>query len=122
MEQKPISKKGLGTLLLLHLLLLFYSTSGIFSKMAANLPWFSPSFFACYFGMLCILVFYAVGWQQIIKRMPLSTAFANKAVTLVWGFLWSALFFKEAITLGKIVGVLLVIAGIALFVRADEEA
>jgi len=122
MEQKPIPQKRLGTLLLLHLLLLVYSASGVFSKTAAGLPWFSPSFFACYFGMLCILVVYAIGWQQIIKRMPLSTAFSNKAITLVWGLLWSALFFKEAVTIGKAVGVLLVIAGIVLSARADQEA
>lgn len=122
MEQEPISKNKWKTLLLLHLLLLVYSTSGIFSKTAADLPWFSPPFFACYFGMLCILVIYAIGWQQIIKRMPLSAAFANKAVTLAWGLLWSALFFKEAITPGKVVGVLLVIAGIVLSAWADLEA
>lgn len=122
MEQKPTPNGKLRTLLPLHLLLLVYSTSGIFSKTAANLPWFSPPFFACYFAVLCILAIYAIGWQQVIKRMPLSTAYANKAVTLAWGLLWSALFFKEAVTPGKVVGVLLVIAGIALSAWAEQEA
>lgn len=30
---------------------------------------------------------YAIVWQQIIKRLPLTAAHANKAVTIVWGFL-----------------------------------
>jgi len=122
MEHEPIPTNKLRTLLPLHLLLLLYSISGIFSKTAVNLPWFSAPFFGCCFGMLCILVLYAVGWQQIIKRMPLSTAFANKAVTLFWGLLWSAFFFKEAITPGKVVGVLLIIAGIVLSAGAEQEA
>ena len=46
----------------------------------------------------------AIGWQQVIKRIPLTTAFANKAVTVVWGLVWGALFFREAVTPGKLLG------------------
>ena len=37
--------------------------------------------------MLAALVAYAFGWQQVIKHLPLTTAYANKAVTVVWGIL-----------------------------------
>ena len=37
--------------------------------------------------MLLALVTYAAGWQQVIKHLPLTTAYANKAVTVVWGIL-----------------------------------
>ena len=46
-------------------------------------------------AMVAILGIYAIGWQQVIKRMPLTTAYANKAVTLVWGLVWGLLLFHE---------------------------
>ena len=61
-------------------------------------------------------------WQQIIRVLPLTTAFANTAVTTAWGLLWGLLFFHEQITIGKIVGVALVISGVILFSAADTEA
>lgn len=81
----------------------------------------SLQFCLCYTGVLAILGIYAIGWQQIIKRMPLTTAFANKAVTVVWGIIWGFLFFHEEITLGKLLGAALVISGIVLYVTADKE-
>ena len=62
------------------------------------------------------------GRQQIIRVLPLTTAFANTAVTTAWGLLWGLLFFHEQITIGKIVGVALVISGVILFSAADTEA
>ena len=68
-----------------------------------------------------MLAFYAVGWQQIIKRLPLTTAFANKAVTVVWGMVWGLLFFHESITIGKVIGAVLVIIGVVVYSYADRE-
>ncbi|MCO7108745.1 hypothetical protein NIA69_05595 [Gemmiger formicilis] len=47
----------------------------------------SAAFIVLYGLMLLALVTYAVGWQQVIKHLPLTTAYANKAVTVVWGIL-----------------------------------
>ena len=58
---------------------------------------------------------------KIIKRLPLTTAFANKAITVVWGIVWGALFFDETITPGKLLGAALIIGGVVLFVKADRE-
>ena len=71
--------------------------------------------------MLANLVVYAIGWQQILKRLPLTVAFANKAITVVWGIIWGAVFFQEAITPPMIVGAIIVMAGIVLFSIADGE-
>ena len=98
-----------------------YSTSGILSKLAAGEPFLSFKFCLYYGGIIALLGIYAIGWQQIIKRLPLTTAFANKAVTVVWGIIWGAVFFREAITVGKIVGAMFVIAGVALFAMADGD-
>lgn len=107
------------TLMGLHGMLMVYSVSGICSKMAAQHAFLSPQF-CLYYGLIIFLLgFYAIGWQQIIKHIPLTTAFANKAVTVVWGIVWGVLVFHEPITFGKIVGAFLVISGVALFAKSD---
>ena len=109
------------TLLLLHILLMVYSTSGIFSKLAAGESFLSLKFFAFYGILIVLMGIYAIGWQQIIKRMPLTAAFANKAVTVVWGIVWGILFFQESITVGKVIGAALVVLGVVIFAGADKE-
>ena len=71
--------------------------------------------------MLLALVVYAVGWQQVIKHLPLTTAYANKAVTVVWGILLGLAVFGEAVTPRQVIGAVIIICGIVLFVRADNE-
>ena len=115
-----MTKSKLKVLFLLHIMLMIYSMSGICSKMAAGQPFLSFKF-CVYYGLIIILLgFYAVGWQQIIKRLPLTTAFANKAVTVVWGIIWGFVFFQEKVTAGKIIGAVMVITGVVIYARADE--
>ena len=109
------------TLIALHILLFVYSLSGLFSKNASMQPFLSFEFCALYAGMLIVLAIYAIGWQQILKRLPLTLAFANKAITVVWGIVLGALVFGETITWPMIVGAVLVIAGVVLFSIADNE-
>ena len=109
------------TLIALHVLLFVYSLSGLFSKNASMQPFLSFEFCALYAGMLIVLAIYAIGWQQILKRLPLTLAFANKAITIVWGIVLGALVFGESITWPMIVGAILVIAGVVLFSIADNE-
>lgn len=105
--------------LALHLLLLFYSCSSVLSKMAAGQEFLSWGFILCYGGMFMILVVYAIGWQQILKRLPLTVAFANKAVTLVWSMVFGALLFQESIKINQLIGCALAVAGVILFVKED---
>ena len=81
--------------LLLHVILGVYAGSSVCSKLAAQ--------------------------QQVIKHLPLTTAYANKAVTVVWGILLGMAVFGEAVTPRQVVGAVIIIAGIVLFVRADNE-
>lgn len=114
-------RKRLGVLLALHLLLMLYSTSGILSKTAARYPFMSPGFILSYGGMIAVLGVYAIGWQQVIKRIPLTTAYANRAVTVIWGIIWGAVLFHEGVSPLKVVGALVVLAGVVLFALADSE-
>ncbi|MGP1504396.1 MAG: EamA family transporter [Eggerthia catenaformis] len=116
-----MNKSTVKTLILLHLMLMIYSLSGICSKMASKQTFLSIPFILYYGAIILLLGFYAIGWQQIIKRLPLTTAFSNKAVTVVWGLVWGVLFFHESITLGKIIGIVLIISGIVIFASSDKE-
>lgn len=114
-------KSNYKILCLLHIMLMIYSISGICSKKAAAAEFLSVEFYLYYGVIIMLLGFYAIGWQQIIKRLPLTTAFANKAVTIVWGIIWGTLFFNEPITLGKFFGAVFVILGIVLYSYSDKE-
>lgn len=108
-------KAGASVFVALHALLLVYSLSGIFSKLASSQPFLSFEFVALYGCMLAVLFVYAIAWQQIIKRLPLSVAFANKAVTVVWGIVWGLLIFHEQVTASMVVGAVIVMAGVILY-------
>lgn len=116
-----MDKSKVKVLIILHIMLMIYSVSGVFSKLASREPFLSLKFCLCYAGIILLLGFYAVGWQQIIKRLDLTTAFANKAVTVVWGILWGLIFFHERITVWKIVGAVLVMAGVILYSYSDRK-
>lgn len=105
----------------LHGLLLIYSLSSILSKLAGLEPFLSWKFCLYYGGMIAILGFYAIAWQQILRHLPLVTAYANKAITVIWGLVWGALFFEESITIFQILGCIIIIAGVYLMALDEEE-
>lgn len=107
--------------LVLHLLLMIYSLSEVFSKVAAKQTFLSKGFLACYVIIVAVLFLYAIGWQQIIKRMPLVTAYANKAVTTIWGTVWGILLFHELFSLTKLIGILFILAGILMFTMGGDK-
>jgi drug/metabolite transporter (DMT)-like permease len=114
--------KNLKTYVLLHGLMLLFSFSPICSKLAGQQPLFSFRFFFFYGLVILILGIYAILWQQVIKRLPLTTAYANKAVTVVWGMLWGMVIFGEVITTQKVLGAAIIVGGILLYATADKEA
>ncbi len=112
------------TLLFLHTILLLYSSSSIFSKLAGLQEFLSLQFFLYYSIVLLILFVYAILWQRVIKLLPLTTAFANKAVTVIWGIIFGLMIFGESLTLGKVIGSVLIILGIIFYTKSsglDEE-
>lgn len=116
-----IMKTKIKTFFVLHIMLMVYSMSGIFSKLASRQDFMSISF-CFYYGLIIVFLgIYAVGWQQIIKRLPLTTAFANKAITVVWGIIWGMIFFHEMISWTKILGAVCVMSGVMIFARSDGD-
>ena len=114
------NSSGWKKYLLLHGSLFLYSTTSIFSKIAAGKAFLSAEFILFYGLMLCALMVYAVLWQQILKHFPLTVAFANKAVVIVWGIVWGALFFQETITWKMILGAIIIMIGVITVVTDDE--
>lgn len=102
-------------LVALHTMLVFYSLSSVCAKIASGFDFMSVGFIGCYGGMIALLGIYAIGWQQVIKRLPLTFAYANKAVTVAWGIVWGVLVFNEPISPVKLFGAAVVLAGVVLF-------
>ncbi len=105
----------------LHGLLMLYSMRGICSKRASMTEGINLEFAIYYSIIIVLLGVYAIGWQQVIKRLPLTTAFANKAITIIWGIVWGKVFFGEAVTVGKIIGAGVVMLGVILYSLADSK-
>lgn len=105
----------------LHVELLLYSLGGVCSKMAAKYEFMSKGFIIYYMLVILNLAIYALVWQQIIKKLPLNTSYANKAITIVWGMMWGVIFFGERITWNMLLGAVVVIIGILIVVMADEK-
>ena len=107
--------------LALHLLLLLFAGTTVLSKLAAGETFLSLRFCLFFGGEFVLLGIYALGWQQILKRLPLTVAYTNKAVTLVWSMVFGVLLFHEQIRLKQVIGCALAVAGVLLFVKADTE-
>lgn len=105
----------------LHILLIVYSLGSVCSKAAGKEELLSISFIGFYVLVLLDLFFYALYWQQILKKLSLSVAYANKAVTVIWGMVWGILFFHEKISIFQAVGSVVIIIGIYLVVSADAD-
>ncbi len=120
MEQEKKKKFDIKAYALLHFILLLYSFSSVFSKLASQQTPFSFWFFLYYGLMLLMMGIYAILWQQVLKKLPLTTAFSNKAIVIVWGMLWAFLLFQETITWYMIAGSIVVFAGVVLVVSHHE--
>ena len=108
---KPKKRTPWVILLLLHAAVCFYTVSGIAAKMASAYSFLSWGFILCYGGEILVLGIYAIVWQQIIKRVDISVAYANRSVAVFWSMLWAFLFFQEQITVQNIIGAALIFVG-----------
>lgn len=115
------SEHRIKYLIFLHIILFVESITGVISKFASQQKFMSLNFILLYGLMIMVLGIYAICWQQAIKRLPLTMAYTNKAVTVLWGIVFGRVFFNETITIKKIIGAVIIAVGIILFVKADKE-
>ena len=100
--------------LVLHGAVFLYAINTVCAKAASSREPLSLPFFGFLALEVLLLFVYALIWQQVIKRIDLSVAYANKAVGLLWSLLWGVLLFHEALTPGRLASVALIIAGTLL--------
>ncbi len=114
-------KNHLTDFILLQTAVLVYSLSTVCANFASKHEFLSLGYIF-FFGLeFAVLALYAVLWQQAIKRFQLSIAYAGKAVSLMWSMLWSFLIFSQGITVKKVLGVLLVMAGVVVMNLSGHE-
>lgn len=116
-----MSKSRLMDYVFLHASILIYSFGSIFSKLASREKFLSFEYISLYGSALVILFFFALIWQQVLKRMTLSTAVVNKSIIVVWGIIWGYLFFNEIITLQKLLGTVIILIGLTIVVNSDDR-
>lgn len=102
----------------LLLVYLFYSTVSIATKFTSMQEMLSLRYFMGLAIVVVMLGIYAIIWQQVLKRIELTTAYMFKGTSLVFVLLFSALIFNETITLWNVVGAALIVGGIVWFARA----
>ena len=106
-------------ILILQAAVLVYTTSGIFLRFASKQPFLSLGFLLLYGAVIAVLGIYAIVWQQLIKRIDLSFAYANRATAILWSMLWAWLIFGETLSLQNFIGVGIVLAGTMLVNTAN---
>lgn len=97
---------------------LLYACTGICTKKAALSEPLSWSYMAWLAGAVMIIGIYALLWQQVLRRIELSTAYMFKGTTLIFTMLFAALIFGESITIPNMIGSIIIICGITLLSRA----
>lgn len=104
----------------LHLAVLLFSFSSVFSKLASRYPFLSFKFILFYGLSLGVCAVYAILWQQILKKIPLSTAYSNRIVTTIWSMIWGVVLFHEKVSISMLIGTAIILFGLRLVVTADE--
>ena len=77
-------KAGIGQIGFMQGTVIVYSFSGVFQKLASRYPMISIQFLLFYGCSIGILFVYAVLWQMILRKVPLTTAYSNRAVSMIW--------------------------------------
>lgn len=107
-------------LIKLHLLFIFYALISLISKLASQKSFLSINFIALYGLMIFALIIYTFFWQKILKIFPLSFAFSNRSIVILWSSILGVVIFGEAITAGNIIGGIIIVAGVYLMVSDYE--
>ncbi len=106
--------KKIRNLMMLQLAVLIYTLASVAAKTASGCSFLSGGFILFYGLELAALGIYALLWQQVIKKLDLSTAYIGRAFSIVWLMLWAVLFFQERVGLNNLIGAAIVIAGIVV--------
>ena len=94
---------------------LLYACVTLFTKYAAQHDFLSVAYCIGLAGAIGVMGLYAICWQQILKRIELSTAYMFKGTSLIFVMLLAWAIFGEAITAMNIIGACVIVLGIVLY-------
>ena len=118
-----MEKNKLFSVFKLQLLVFVYSLISVLTKLTAmqfsEHGLFSAGTLAGIAGIGMSLLIYAFFWQKVLKKVNLTTAYANKAVGLLWTLVWAAVLFKVPVSFRNVAGLLVICAGVFLVMK-DE--
>ena len=109
-------RKFRTTLVLLSVFFI-YAFVSVFTKYTSLQEFLSIKYFLGLAIVVAILGIYAIIWQQVLKRIELTTAYMFKGTSLIFVLMFSALIFNETITLWNVVGAALIVGGIVWFAK-----
>lgn len=118
--KNKITKK-LFLIIFVQSAILLYSFCGVFQKLAGQYDTFSAKFILFYIISIVILGVYAILWQIILKKLPLSTAYSNRAISTIWSVVWGVLIFSEKISWNHIVGAVIICVGVYLVNSMEKQ-
>ena len=96
---------------------LLYACVTLFTKYASQQEFMSMPYCLALCGAIGVMGAYAICWQQVLKRIDLSTAYMFKGTSLIFVMLLAFAFFGEPITLMNIIGACVIIVGIVLYAK-----
>ena len=100
--------------------IVFESLSSTVLKLGGQYPFLSAGYLFFFCLAVGIMALYAVAWQLLLERLPLTTAYLRKGLTYVLIFVWAAVFFHEQIQLKQIIGMAVIIVGMVVSM-SDEH-
>ncbi len=83
-----------------------------------------PAMFAkclLYGGNICVMGFYAIIWQFVLKRLELSIANSIMSLVPVLVFIGGIIFFNEVATIFNIIGLSMILFGLFLITYSKKE-
>lgn len=120
-RRDDLVKKGKREFVILMLNLtiavVIFSLCSVFAKIASGYPLLSWKFIFYYGIAMAMTLVSAIIWQLCLKKIDIVTAYMYKATSQIWYLVWSVVLFKEHITIGNIVGSLLILSGISLLME-----
>ncbi len=111
---KESTEISIQNVLFLILLFAIYSLSGVFSKIASRYTFISPQYILCVCAIIGLLGFYAIMWQIVLKKIPLSKAYLFKSIGIIFSMIYAAFLFNEPFTINNIIGSSMIISGVSI--------
>jgi len=96
-----------------------FSLCSVFLKSGSRYPFLSKTFSLHYAGGILCVLFFAIIWQQVLRKYDLIIAYAWRGTLFLWTFLWAVLLFGETVTWNNVIGAIVIVCGIFIVIRNE---